>query len=70
MEKPLSARFFQQVILGIVFPPAILLLDFGLGEETSFHSSKESEGSGNKDDDDAKSGKVGGARGAPRSFLL
>ncbi|XP_051918376.1 transient receptor potential cation channel subfamily M member 1-like isoform X2 [Hippocampus zosterae] len=46
-----------KVILGIVFPPAILLLDFRPGEETSFRSSEESQGSGNKDDDDAKSGK-------------
>uniref|UniRef100_A0A3Q3MZN4 Uncharacterized protein n=1 Tax=Mastacembelus armatus TaxID=205130 RepID=A0A3Q3MZN4_9TELE len=30
-----------QVILGIIFPPAILLLDFRLGDEPSHHSSKE-----------------------------
>ncbi|XP_062417941.1 transient receptor potential cation channel subfamily M member 1-like [Pungitius pungitius] len=30
-----------KVILGIVFPPAILLLEFRLGDEGSFHSSKE-----------------------------
>ncbi|XP_077419049.1 transient receptor potential cation channel subfamily M member 1-like isoform X2 [Vanacampus margaritifer] len=45
-----------KVILGIVFPPAILLLDFGLGDETSFHSSKENEVARSKDDDN-KSGK-------------
>ncbi|XP_077376516.1 transient receptor potential cation channel subfamily M member 1-like isoform X2 [Festucalex cinctus] len=46
-----------KVILGIVFPPAILLLDFGLGDETSVHSSKENEGARSKDIDDDKSGK-------------
>uniref|UniRef100_A0A8D3D6K1 Transient receptor potential cation channel subfamily M member 1-like n=1 Tax=Scophthalmus maximus TaxID=52904 RepID=A0A8D3D6K1_SCOMX len=46
-----------KVILGIVFPPAILLMDFRLGEEASCHSSKESNDSKSKDDDD-KSSKV------------
>ncbi|XP_034437265.1 transient receptor potential cation channel subfamily M member 1a [Hippoglossus hippoglossus] len=44
-----------KVILGIVFPPAILLMDFRLGEEASFHSSKENEDSKNKDDDNKSS---------------
>ncbi|XP_075939281.1 transient receptor potential cation channel subfamily M member 1a [Anarhichas minor] len=39
-----------QVILGIVFPPAILLLEFRLGDEASYHSSKENEESKTKDD--------------------
>uniref|UniRef100_A0A8D2ZTJ8 chymotrypsin n=1 Tax=Scophthalmus maximus TaxID=52904 RepID=A0A8D2ZTJ8_SCOMX len=44
-----------KVILGIVFPPAILLMDFRLGEEASCHSSKESNDSKSKDDDDKSS---------------
>ncbi|KAK9542186.1 hypothetical protein VZT92_000069 [Zoarces viviparus] len=39
-----------QVILGIVFPPAILLLEFRLGDEASYHSSKENEESKTKED--------------------
>ncbi|XP_049573518.1 transient receptor potential cation channel subfamily M member 1 isoform X2 [Syngnathus scovelli] len=53
-----------KVILGIVFPPAILLLDFGLGDESSFHSCKESEGVASKDDD-SKSGKMAAAASTP-----
>lgn len=49
--------FRLQVILGIVFPPAILLLEFRLGDEASFHSSKENDDSKTKDDDN-KSSKV------------
>ncbi|XP_062246524.1 transient receptor potential cation channel subfamily M member 1-like [Platichthys flesus] len=44
-----------KVILGIVFPPFILLMDFRLGEEASFNSSKENEDSKNKDDDNKSS---------------
>ncbi|XP_051800564.1 transient receptor potential cation channel subfamily M member 1-like [Acanthochromis polyacanthus] len=40
-----------KVILGIIFPPAILLLDFRLGDEASHHSSKDSEDVKAKDDD-------------------
>ncbi|XP_028257134.1 transient receptor potential cation channel subfamily M member 1-like isoform X2 [Parambassis ranga] len=46
-----------KVILGIIFPPAILLLDFRLGDEASLHSSKESNTGKTKDDD--KSNKDG-----------
>ncbi|XP_019118536.1 transient receptor potential cation channel subfamily M member 1 [Larimichthys crocea] len=44
-----------KVILGIVFPPAILLLEFRLGDEASFHSSRESEGGKTKEDDNKSS---------------
>ncbi|XP_040925996.1 transient receptor potential cation channel subfamily M member 1-like isoform X2 [Betta splendens] len=44
-----------KVILGIIFPPAILLLDFRLGDEASHHSSKEHDEGKTKEDD--KSGK-------------
>ncbi|KAM4744784.1 transient receptor potential cation channel subfamily M member 1-like isoform 2-T2 [Anableps anableps] len=40
-----------KVILGIIFPPAILLLEFRLGDETSHHSSKESMTGKTKDED-------------------
>nr|XP_061819772.1 transient receptor potential cation channel subfamily M member 1-like [Nerophis lumbriciformis] len=40
-----------KVILGIVFPPAILLLEFRIGDEASYHSSKENEGSKSKEED-------------------
>uniref|UniRef100_A0A3Q3VXZ3 Uncharacterized protein n=1 Tax=Mola mola TaxID=94237 RepID=A0A3Q3VXZ3_MOLML len=40
-----------KVILGIVFPPAILLLDFRLGDEASHHSAKENEDGRTKDED-------------------
>ncbi|TDH17505.1 hypothetical protein EPR50_G00009690 [Perca flavescens] len=46
-----------KVILGIVFPPAILLMDFRLGDEASYHSSKQNEDSKTKDDDN-KSSKI------------
>ncbi|XP_070761394.1 transient receptor potential cation channel subfamily M member 1-like [Enoplosus armatus] len=44
-----------KVILGIVFPPAILLLEFRLGDEASYHSSKESDEGKTKDDDNKSS---------------
>ncbi|XP_022605701.1 transient receptor potential cation channel subfamily M member 1 [Seriola dumerili] len=44
-----------KVILGIIFPPAILLLEFRLGDEASFHSSKENEDSKSKEDDNKSS---------------
>ncbi|CAJ1049981.1 transient receptor potential cation channel subfamily M member 1-like [Xyrichtys novacula] len=44
-----------KVILGIVFPPTILLLEFRLGDEASFHSSKDSEDVKTKDDDNKSS---------------
>ncbi|XP_058485159.1 transient receptor potential cation channel subfamily M member 1-like [Solea solea] len=44
-----------KVILGIVFPPAILLMDFRLGDETLYHSSKENENNKSKDDDNKSS---------------
>uniref|UniRef100_G3PZU2 Transient receptor potential cation channel, subfamily M, member 1a n=1 Tax=Gasterosteus aculeatus aculeatus TaxID=481459 RepID=G3PZU2_GASAC len=46
-----------KVILGIVFPPAILLLEFRLGDEGSFHSSKENKETKSKEED-TKSNKV------------
>lgn len=49
------------MILGILFPPAILLLDFRLGEEASNHP--ENQDSRTKDEDD-KSSKVGALRDA------
>uniref|UniRef100_A0A3B3CHB0 Transient receptor potential cation channel, subfamily M, member 1a n=1 Tax=Oryzias melastigma TaxID=30732 RepID=A0A3B3CHB0_ORYME len=39
-----------KVIIGIIFPPAIPLLDFRLGDEASHHSSKDSSDANNKDD--------------------
>ncbi|XP_008400927.1 transient receptor potential cation channel subfamily M member 1-like isoform X2 [Poecilia reticulata] len=39
-----------KVILGIIFPPAILLLEFRLGDETSHHSSKENTTGKTKDE--------------------
>uniref|UniRef100_UPI0037E8BFB7 transient receptor potential cation channel subfamily M member 1-like n=1 Tax=Semicossyphus pulcher TaxID=241346 RepID=UPI0037E8BFB7 len=44
-----------KVILGIVFPPAILLLEFRLGDEASFHSSKENDDGKTKEDDNKSS---------------
>ncbi|XP_070687197.1 transient receptor potential cation channel subfamily M member 1-like [Pempheris klunzingeri] len=44
-----------KVILGIVFPPAILLLDFRLGDEASFHSFRENDDGKTKDDDNKSS---------------
>ncbi|XP_041843463.1 transient receptor potential cation channel subfamily M member 1-like [Melanotaenia boesemani] len=40
-----------KVILGIIVPPAILLLDFRLGDEASHHSSKGSDKGKTKDED-------------------
>lgn len=45
------------MILGIIFPPAILLLDFRLGDEASNHPNKNNGDSGTKDEDN-KSSKV------------
>lgn len=45
------------MILGIVFPPSILLLDFRIGDEATYHSSKENEETKDKEDDN-KSSKV------------
>ncbi|XP_035507847.1 LOW QUALITY PROTEIN: transient receptor potential cation channel subfamily M member 1-like [Morone saxatilis] len=44
-----------RVILGIIFPPAILLLEFRLGDEGSYHSSKENEDGKTKEDDNKSS---------------
>ncbi|XP_076592281.1 transient receptor potential cation channel subfamily M member 1-like isoform X1 [Chaetodon auriga] len=44
-----------KVILGIIFPPAILLLEFRLRDEASYHSSKENEDSKTKDEDNRSS---------------
>uniref|UniRef100_G3P871 Transient receptor potential cation channel, subfamily M, member 1b n=1 Tax=Gasterosteus aculeatus aculeatus TaxID=481459 RepID=G3P871_GASAC len=46
-----------KVILGIVFPPLILLLDFRLKEGASYRTAENKE-QGNDKDDDTKSGKV------------
>lgn len=46
-----------QVILGIIFPPAILLLDFRLGDEASTRPNKNNEDRRTKDEDN-KSSKV------------
>uniref|UniRef100_A0A665TI19 Transient receptor potential cation channel subfamily M member 1 n=1 Tax=Echeneis naucrates TaxID=173247 RepID=A0A665TI19_ECHNA len=45
-----------KVIFGIIFPPAILLLEFRLGDEASFHSSKEN-CDGKSTEEDNKSSK-------------
>lgn len=51
----ISCLFFtNQVILGIIFPPAILLMDFRIGDEASTKASEEGKGK----DDDNKSSKV------------
>ncbi|XP_011485404.1 transient receptor potential cation channel subfamily M member 1 [Oryzias latipes] len=42
-----------KVIIGIIFPPAIPLLEFRLGDEASHHSSKDSSDGNNKDDNKA-----------------
>ncbi|XP_044213224.1 transient receptor potential cation channel subfamily M member 1-like isoform X1 [Thunnus albacares] len=44
-----------KVILGIIFPPAILLLEFRIGDESSFHSSKQNNDGKTKDDDNKSS---------------
>ncbi|KAM3626264.1 uncharacterized protein V6R79_025949 [Siganus canaliculatus] len=44
-----------KVILGIIFPPAILLLEFRLGDEASFHSSKDNEDVKSREDDNRSS---------------
>lgn len=47
----------NQVILGIIVPPLILLLDFRLGDDSSFHAPGGKEG-GKEKEDDTKSSKV------------
>nr|XP_055058387.1 transient receptor potential cation channel subfamily M member 1a isoform X1 [Misgurnus anguillicaudatus] len=47
-----------KVILGIIFPPAILLLDFRTGDDLSYQNSKDKEELKDKEDDN-KSGKDG-----------
>uniref|UniRef100_A0A4W6DDC4 Transient receptor potential cation channel, subfamily M, member 1b n=1 Tax=Lates calcarifer TaxID=8187 RepID=A0A4W6DDC4_LATCA len=42
-----------KVILGIIFPPLILLLDFRLGDDASYHVPGGKEDGKDKDDDDA-----------------
>ncbi|KAL1007745.1 hypothetical protein UPYG_G00091080 [Umbra pygmaea] len=44
-----------KVILGIIFPPSILLLDFRLGEEGKFQVSAENEDNKDKEDDNKTS---------------
>ncbi|KAI3376894.1 hypothetical protein L3Q82_000010 [Scortum barcoo] len=46
-----------KVILGIIFPPAILLMEFHLGDEASYHSTKDNDDSKTKDDNN-KSSKI------------
>uniref|UniRef100_A0A8C6LYA1 Transient receptor potential cation channel, subfamily M, member 1b n=2 Tax=Nothobranchius furzeri TaxID=105023 RepID=A0A8C6LYA1_NOTFU len=46
-----------KVILGIVFPPFILLLDFRIGDDASYHGPGDKE-EGKEKDEDAKSSKV------------
>ncbi|KAF7642242.1 hypothetical protein LDENG_00261600, partial [Lucifuga dentata] len=43
------------VILGIIFPPAILLLDFRIGDEAAYNSSKENDDGKEKEDDNKSS---------------
>lgn len=45
------------MILGIIFPPLILLLDFRLGDDASFHAPGGKEEGKDKEDDN-KSSKV------------
>lgn len=45
------------MILGIIFPPLILLLDFRLGDDSSFHAPGGKE-EGKEKEDDNKSSKV------------
>ncbi|XP_064169801.1 transient receptor potential cation channel subfamily M member 1-like isoform X2 [Anguilla rostrata] len=49
-----------KVILGIIFPPSILLLDFRIGEDMSYQGSAENE-AGKEKEDDTKSSKDGAA---------
>lgn len=51
-------HFLTQVILGIIFPPLILLLDFRLGDDASYHAPGDKE-EGKEKEDDNKSSKVG-----------
>ncbi|XP_030620993.1 transient receptor potential cation channel subfamily M member 1a [Chanos chanos] len=47
-----------KVILGIIFPPAILFLDFRIGDDVSYHGSKEAEEVKEKEDDTKSSKSV------------
>lgn len=47
----------HQVILGIIFPPLILLLDFRLGDDSSFHAPG-GKAEGKEKEDETKSSKV------------
>ncbi|KAG7468227.1 hypothetical protein MATL_G00140610 [Megalops atlanticus] len=47
-----------KVILGIIFPPSILFLDFRIGDDTSYQASSDHE-EGKEKDDDNKSSKEG-----------
>lgn len=58
-----------QVILGILFPPAILLMEFRVGDEASHHSSKEN-CDGKMKDDDNKSSKVPKNRCSLMNFVI
>ncbi|KAJ8417288.1 hypothetical protein AAFF_G00285150 [Aldrovandia affinis] len=49
-----------KVILGIIFPPSILLLDFRIGDDMSYQGSGETE-EGKEKEDDTKSNKDGAA---------
>ncbi|XP_055365506.1 transient receptor potential cation channel subfamily M member 1 isoform X2 [Betta splendens] len=53
-----------KVILGIIFPPLILLLDFRLGDDTSYHVPGKEEGK--EKDDDTKSSKEPNTDGTSR----
>ncbi|XP_064192413.1 transient receptor potential cation channel subfamily M member 1a [Anguilla rostrata] len=44
-----------KVILGIVFPPSILFLDFRIGEDATYHTSGDHEEGKDKDDDNKSS---------------
>lgn len=49
--------YLTQVILGIIFPPLILLLDFRLGDDASYQAPARKE-EGKDKDDETKSSKV------------
>lgn len=53
----LKPALSHQVILGIIFPPLILLLDFRLGDDATYHAPGEKE-EGKDKEDDTKSSKV------------
>lgn len=47
-----------QVILGIIFPPAILLLDFRTGDNMSYQNTKDKEEIKDKEDDKTNKVKI------------